>query len=81
MPIDHMEVEEELRRGIVNIESLADRMDTLFISKSLRDNLGGAGKEWAKQFTWDKVVARWNEVLVGKEVDKEKVSNRMIIAT
>jgi glycosyltransferase involved in cell wall biosynthesis len=81
VPIDCMEVEEELRRGIVNIESLADSMDTLFISKYLRDNLGGAGKEWAKQFTWDKVVARWNEVLVGKEVDKEKVSNRMIIAT
>jgi glycosyltransferase involved in cell wall biosynthesis len=61
--IDKMVIEEDLLRGIVNIESMADKMDALFISKNLRTKLGIAGKEWAKQFTWDKVALKWDQVL------------------
>jgi glycosyltransferase involved in cell wall biosynthesis len=61
--IDKMVIEEDLLRGIVNIESMVDKMDSLVISKFLRKKLGNAGKEWAKQFTWDKVALKWDKVL------------------
>ncbi len=84
-PIDKMVIEEDLLRGIVNIDSLSDRMDGLFTSKYVRNKLGNAGKEWAKQFTWDKVALKWNQVLNhGKEQDairlKEDHSSMMVTA-
>lgn len=47
----------------VNPESLADKMDALFISPGLRQKLGDAGAQWAKQFTWDKIVKQWDTLL------------------
>ncbi len=67
--IDKMVIEEELLRGIVNIESIADKMDALFISKHLRNKLGTKGKEWAKQFTWDKVTLKWDHVLNQRKIN------------
>jgi glycosyltransferase involved in cell wall biosynthesis len=80
--IDKMVIEEDLLRGIVNIESMADKMDTLFISKNLRTKLGTIGKEWAKQFTWDKVSLKWDQVLnQGKEQVNDKIiyHNKMMV--
>jgi glycosyltransferase involved in cell wall biosynthesis len=68
--IDKMVIEEDLLRGIVNIESMADKMDALFISKFLRNKLGTTGKEWAKQFTWDKVALKWDQLLNQEQVNQ-----------
>lgn len=48
-------------RCLVDIESLADKMGALCSSPNLRNKLGTAGVEWAKQFTWDKVVKQWDK--------------------
>ena len=80
--IDKMVIEEDLLRGIVNIESMVDKMDSLFISKHLRNKLGTAGKEWTKQFTWDKVALKWDQVLNQmQEQVKEKIMdhNKMMV--
>jgi len=80
--IDRMVIEEDMLRGIVNIESMADKMDALFISKFLRNKLGNAGKKWAQQFTWDKVALKWDQVLIqGQEQVKEKIMdhNKMMV--
>lgn len=80
--IDKMVIEEDLLRGIVNIESLADKMDALFTSKYLRTKLGNEGKNWAKQFTWDKVALKWDRVLNQRQEQvKEKiiVNNKMMV--
>ena len=80
--IDKIVIEEDLLRGIVNIESMADKMDALFISRHLRNKLGTAGKEWAKQFTWDKVALKWDQVLnQGQEQVTEKIidHNKMMV--
>lgn len=56
-----------ITRSLVDIESLADKMDALCMDPSLRRKLGEAGEEWAKQFTWDKVVRQWDTLLVESE--------------
>jgi len=56
-------------RCLVDVESLADRMGALCSSPGLRNMLGAAGQEWAKQFTWEKTVKQWDRMLVeGEEV-------------
>lgn len=55
----------------VNPESLADKMDALFISPWLRNKSGEAAAEWAKQYTWNKVVEQWDGLL-GRLKEKEK---------
>lgn len=52
-----------ITRSLVDIESLADKMDALCMDSSFRHKLGDAGAEWAKQFTWDKIVNQWNTLL------------------
>ncbi len=47
----------------VNPESLADNMDALFISPWIRSKMGKDAAEWAKQYTWDKIVNHWNTLL------------------
>lgn len=47
----------------VNTDNLADKMDALFISPWLRIKMGKEAAEWAKQFTWDKVVKQWDTLL------------------
>jgi glycosyltransferase involved in cell wall biosynthesis len=82
--IDKMAIEEDLLRGIVNIESMADKMDALLVSKQLRNKLGKAGKEWAKQFTWDKVALKWDKVLNQGEIQTQaqdiiKQQNKLLV--
>lgn len=47
----------------VNTESLADKMDALFISPWLRIKMGKEAAQWAKQYTWDKVAGHWDMFL------------------
>lgn len=47
----------------VNPESLADKMDALFISPRIRIKMGNDAAEWANQFTWDKIVKQWDTFL------------------
>lgn len=49
--------------SLVDVKSLADKMEALCVNTPLRKKLGAAGAEWAKQFTWDKVVQQWDAVL------------------
>lgn len=66
-------------RCLVDVESLADKMEALCIDANLRNKLGAAGAEWAKQFTWDKTVKQWDRALVeGEEVFKivQKISTK-----
>lgn len=53
-----------ITRSLVDIESLADKMDALCMSSVLRKNLGDAGAKWAKKYTWDKIVDQWNTLLM-----------------
>jgi glycosyltransferase involved in cell wall biosynthesis len=71
--IDKMIIEEDLLRGIVNTESMADKMDSLFTSRHLRNKLGKAGKEWAKQFTWDKVALKWDKILNQGQIQAQDI--------
>ena len=58
-------------RCLVDVDSLADKMEALCMDANLRNKLGAAGVEWAKQFTWDQEVKQWDRVLVeGEEVLK-----------
>jgi glycosyltransferase involved in cell wall biosynthesis len=52
-----------ITRSLVDIESLADKMDALCMDPGFRRKLGDAGAEWAKQFTWDKIVNHWDTLL------------------
>ena len=56
----------------INTESLADKMDALFISPWLRSRMGKAAAEWAKEYTWNKVVGQW-DMLLGNIGNKEKI--------
>jgi glycosyltransferase involved in cell wall biosynthesis len=48
---------------LVGIESLADKMEALYLDANLRNKLGDAGMQWAQQFTWEKVVNKWDTLL------------------
>lgn len=61
-----------ITRSLVDVKDLAEKMDTLCSDPDLRKKLGDAGAEWAKQFTWDRVVSQWNALLLETE-EKAKV--------
>lgn len=61
-----------ITRSLVDIESLADKMDALCMDSGLRQKLGDAGATWAKQFTWDKIVNQWNTLIM----ETEAITNR-----
>lgn len=61
-----------ITRALVDVRDLAEKMDTLCSDANLRKKLGDAGAEWAKQFTWDKVVQQWDALLLETE-EKAKV--------
>ena len=45
-----------------NVEDLAEKIITLLKDKELREKMGKAGRERAKEFTWDKAAERTVEV-------------------
>jgi len=55
----------------INPESLADKMDALFINPWIRIKMGKDAAKWAKQYTWDKVVEQWDGLL-GRLTEKEE---------
>lgn len=65
-----------ITRSLVDTGSLADKMDALCIDTNLRRKLGDAGAEWAKQFTWDKIVNQWNTLLLEAEEKAGMVRTR-----
>ena len=52
-----------ITRSLVDTGSLAEKMDILYADADLRKKLGASGAEWAKQFTWDKIVNQWDTLL------------------
>lgn len=66
----HM-IENGSLRCLVSVNSMASCMDELRCDKNLRSRLESAGKEWAKQYTWDKEVEQWDKVLT-ETIDSKK---------
>lgn len=67
-------VVEEGKTGLLfesgNIEDLADKIMTILENEKLREKMSEAGRERAKEFTWDKIAERtvevYKEILKGK---------------
>ena len=67
-------VVEEGKTGLLfesgNVEDLADKIMTILENEELREKMGEAGRERAKEFTWDKIAERtvevYKEILKGK---------------
>jgi glycosyltransferase involved in cell wall biosynthesis len=67
-------VVEEGKTGLLfesgNVEDLADKIVTILKDEELREKMGEAGRERAKEFTWDKIAERtvevYKEILKGK---------------
>ena len=67
-------VVEEGKTGLLfesgNVEDLADKIMTILKNEKLREKMGEAGRERAKEFTWDKIAERtvevYKEILKGK---------------
>ncbi len=65
---------EEGKTGLLfesgNVEDLADKIMTILKNEELREKMGEAGRERAKEFTWDKIAERtvevYKEILKGK---------------
>lgn len=78
--IEKIVIEEDLKRGIVDIDSMADKMDALSTSKWLCNKMGREGAEWSKQFTWEKVAAKWDDVLnKGQGQNQAEEPNKQLI--
>ena len=45
-----------------NVEELAEKVITLLKDKELREKMGKAGRERAKEFTWENIAERTVEV-------------------
>lgn len=56
-----------ITRSLVDTESLADKMDALCMDSVFARKLGDAGADWAKQYTWDKIVRQWDTLLLETE--------------
>lgn len=65
-----------ITRSLVDTGSLADKMDILYSDADLRKKLGASGAEWAKQFTWDKIVKQWDTLLLEVEENARMVRMR-----
>lgn len=52
-----------VRRGVVSVKNMADCMELLYNDKGLRSSLGDRGSEWAKQYIWDNICNKFDEVL------------------
>jgi glycosyltransferase involved in cell wall biosynthesis len=67
-------VVEEGKTGLLfesgNVEDLADKIMTILENEELGEKMGEAGRERAKEFTWDKIAERtvevYKEILKGK---------------
>lgn len=65
-----------ITRSLVDTGSLADKMDILYSDADLRKKLGASGEEWAKQYTWDKIVKQWDTLLLEVEENARMVRMR-----
>lgn len=58
-------IENESERALVNEENLALMMKKLYTNEKLREKLGNNAKEWAKNYTWEKICGEWDKLLKG----------------
>ncbi len=66
-----------ITRALVDVNSLAETMDTFCSDPDMRKKLGDAGAEWARQYTWDKVVQQWDALLL-ETGEKAKVREGIV---
>ena len=52
-----------LQQSIVDVEDLAACIEKLYLSSSLRNQYGHAGRTFAEGLTWDRVFLQWLDVL------------------
>lgn len=55
-----------------NVEDLTEKVITLLKDKELRDKMGNAGRERAKEFTWDKVAERTFQIYQKTKSEADK---------
>ncbi len=48
-------------RGLVDPQSMAEKMESLFAYPELRKKLGANAEKWAAQFTWDKIASQFDK--------------------
>jgi glycosyltransferase involved in cell wall biosynthesis len=58
-------------RFLVDEQNLSDKMELLYADKHLREQYGENAEEWAKQYTWEKVINQWNDLISTSEPIKE----------
>ena len=63
-----MDAVQEGKTGLLveseNVSELATAMQEMITNHDLRQKLGRQGREWADQFTWDKIAAAQERVYI-----------------
>lgn len=49
-------------RGLVDVHSMAEKMETLYAYPTIRKNMGDNAQKWVQQFTWDKIALQFDQV-------------------
>ncbi len=55
-------------RALVNELDLANRMKDIYQNKDMYKIYSKNAEEWSKQYTWDKICIRWNELLKNMKI-------------
>lgn len=56
-------VQDGSSRALVSEKDLALKMKMAYVEKNKMERFGKNGSEWAKQYTWDRIVREWNSLL------------------
>lgn len=51
------------KRSLVDIDDLCSKMEDIYIDKELRNKLRNNAMKWVKDYTWEKICNKWNEIL------------------
>lgn len=56
-------IENGSERALVNEDHFALMMKKLYVDEKLRDRYGKNAREWAKNYTWEKICLQWDKLL------------------
>lgn len=49
-------------RSLVDVNSLAEKMEIFYAQEDVRKQVGRNCEEWARQFSWDRIAKQFDEV-------------------
>lgn len=49
-------------RALVDVQSLAEKMEIMYAQDEFRNKLGYNAEKWAQQYTWDKIALKFDKV-------------------